>query len=118
MAIPAGDAASGNPIDAFISQKIAYAKAAAAETSAAEAKHFHEKVLPILRNECFRCHGEKSRGGLQLDSRAAALKAGDSELPAVVPGDVEASELIRRIQSHDEAERMPPTGKGLTTEQR
>lgn len=116
-AVPTGLAQSGNPIDAFIAKKIANARAAQAETSLADAKHFHDKVLPILRNECFRCHGEKNRGGLQLDSRAAALKAGDSELPAVVPGDVEASELIRRIQSHDESERMPPTGKGLTAEQ-
>ncbi|MGC3972505.1 MAG: DUF1553 domain-containing protein [Pirellulales bacterium] len=114
---PTGLTKSGNPIDAFLAQKIAHAQAAQAETSLADAKHFHDKVLPILRNECFRCHGEKNRGGLQLDSREAALKAGDSELPAVTPGDVEASELIRRVLSHDESERMPPTGKGLTAEQ-
>ena len=74
------------------------------------AEHFHGKVLPILREQCFRCHGEKDKGGLKLDSREAVLKAGDSEIPAVVPGDLEASELIVRIRSGD----MPPTEEGLS----
>lgn len=46
-----------------------------------------------------------------------ALKAGDSELPAVVPGKSSVSELMRRIRHESEVERMPPTGKGLAPEQ-
>ena len=83
------------------------------EPTLRQAEHFHGKVLPILREHCFRCHGEKDKGGLKLDSREAVLKAGDSEIPAVVPGDLEASELIARIRSGD----MPPTDDGLPKQQ-
>ena len=116
-AVPSSSTNTNQPIDAFLVDKIARAEAAAAGTSPAEAKHFHEKVLPILRNECFRCHGEKDQGGLRLDSRALALKAGDSELPAIVPGKASKSELMRRVRHESEDERMPPTGKGLSAEQ-
>ena len=108
---------SAHPIDAFITAKIERARAASAATDARQAEHFHGKVLPILREHCFRCHGEKDKGGLKLDSREAAFQGGDSEVPAVVPRDLEASELIARIRSDDEGLRMPPTEKGLADEQ-
>ena len=108
--VPAGAA---HPIDAFLAAKIERAVAAAAQTPAAEAKKFHEQVLPILRGECFRCHGEKEKGGLKLDSREAALAGGESKQPAIVPGKAAASELIVRIKHHDEEERMPPKGDPL-----
>ena len=38
------------------------------------------------KHGCFRCHGDKDKGGLKLDSRAAALAGGDSKTPALVPG--------------------------------
>lgn len=102
-----------HPIDAFITSKIERAIAASSGADASQAEHFHDKILPILRENCFRCHGEKDKGGLKLDSRAAALKAGDSEIPAVVPGDLKASELIVRIRDGD----MPPTDDGLPKQQ-
>lgn len=102
-----------HPIDAFITSKIELAVAASAAVDVRQAEHFHGKVLPILREQCFRCHGEKDKGGLKLDSREAVLKAGDSEIPAVVPGDLDASELIARIRSGD----MPPTEEGLSKQQ-
>ncbi len=102
-----------HPIDAFITSKIERAIAASSAGDAIQAEHFHGKILPILRENCFRCHGEKDKGGLKLDSRAAALKAGASEIPAVVPGDLEASELIGRIRDGD----MPPTDDGLPKQQ-
>lgn len=111
------NASAAHPIDAFLADKLNKAKAAAAQTPAAEAQHFHTQVLPILRSECFRCHGEKEQGGLKLDSRAAALKGGDSASPAVVPGDVAASQMIARVRHESDDERMPPTGKGLSPEQ-
>lgn len=72
---PSSSTNTNQPIDAFLVDKIARAEAAAAGASRAEAKHFHEKVLPILRSGFFRCHGEKDQGGLRLDSRTLALKA-------------------------------------------
>lgn len=102
-----------HPIDAFIASKIERAIAESSNADARQAEQFHGKILPILRENCFRCHGEKDKGGLKLDSREAVLKAGDSEIPAVVPGDLNASELIVRIRDGD----MPPTDDGLSTQQ-
>ncbi|QDU63339.1 Planctomycete cytochrome C [Planctomycetes bacterium Pan216] len=100
-------------IDALVASKIEQAIAASTSSDVAETKFFHGEILPILREQCFRCHGEKDKGGLKLDSREAALKAGDSEVPAVVPGDLDASELIVRVQAGD----MPPTEEGLPADQ-
>src|SRR5206468_1164706 len=37
-----------------------------------EIDFFESKVRPVLADQCFRCHsGEKHKGGLRLDSRAA-----------------------------------------------
>ncbi len=102
-----------NPIDRFIEEKIDQAKAASSQNNSASAQHFRRNVFPILRDQCFRCHGEKEQGGLRLNSREAALAAGESEVPAVVPGDPEASELIAQVRSHS----MPPTDEGLSEDQ-
>ncbi|REJ70331.1 MAG: DUF1553 domain-containing protein [Planctomycetota bacterium] len=85
--------------------------AAAAPTAAATlAIDFASEVRPILSSTCFRCHGpdEQTReAGLRLDTREGALGSGGEEGP-IVPGDVAASELIRRITSGEADERMPP----------
>jgi len=107
-------AETAHPVDAFILNRIDEARSAATGQNREGATNFHENVLPILQNECFRCHGEKEKGGLRLNSREAALKAGDSEIPAVIAGDPEASGLITRIMSEDEDIRMPPKGDGLS----
>ena len=112
-AIPSGD---GNPIDLFLAEKMNRALAASAQTSLEEARKFHSEILPILRDECFRCHGEKVKGGLRLNSRADALLAGESDKPAVVPGQPDASELMHRLLTTDTDERMPPQGDGMAAE--
>lgn len=118
-AVPAtAKAEKTHPVDAFLYAKIdkaATGKGAADDSP--EAAHFHQKVLPLLQNQCFRCHGEKDRGDLKLDSRETALLGGDSGIAAVVPGKPMESELIARILTGDESERMPPKGDGLTKEQ-
>lgn len=100
-------------IDYFVGKKIEQAKEAARRTSREESKQFHEELLPILRERCFRCHGEKDNGGLKLDSLGGMLRGGDSEMPAVVAHKPNDSELLRRIRSEHESDRMPPTGSGL-----
>ncbi|MCC9600179.1 DUF1553 domain-containing protein [Stieleria sp. JC731] len=104
---------AGHPIDHFIESKIQKRRQKQTDVDPDLASHFNENVLPILREECFRCHGEKEKGGLRLNSREESLLAGDSEIPAVVPGDVEASELISQIRSGN----MPPTEEGLREDQ-
>ncbi len=72
---------------------------------------FNRDIRPILSDNCFVCHGpdEKERqAGLRLDQRGAATKAAESGAVPIVPGKVEASELIKRVTSTDEAIRMPP----------
>src|SRR5947209_3293224 len=62
---------------------------------------FETDVKPVLAGQCFKCHGpEKQKGGLRLDSRAAALEGGNSG-PAVVPGKSEKSKLIHAAVGTD-----------------
>ena len=107
---------AGHPIDAFVTAKIERALSES-QADTAESKQFYAKVHPILSAQCFRCHAEKEKGGLKLNSRSGALKGGDSGSPAITPGDTAASELIARITSHEEELRMPPQGKGLSKEE-
>ncbi|MFK7822398.1 MAG: DUF1553 domain-containing protein, partial [Planctomycetaceae bacterium] len=67
---------------------------------------------PLLREQCFRCHGDKAQGGLRLTRRESALLSGDSGIAAVVPGKPAESALVARI--HDD---MPPTDEGLSSAQ-
>src|SRR3954451_10083542 len=71
--------------------------AAAAEATPAGVEVFEKKIRPVLAQRCYRCHSARARsvkGGLLLDSRAGALKGGDSG-PAVVPGQPGASLLLK-----------------------
>ncbi|MCA9049910.1 MAG: DUF1549 domain-containing protein, partial [Planctomycetaceae bacterium] len=78
---------------------------------------FVRHVHPVLA-QCIKCHGpEKQQGGLRLDVSNGLIRAGDSGSAAVVPGDASASELIRRVESADHSERMPPEGAPLSVEQ-
>jgi hypothetical protein len=114
---PAVPSTDEHPIDAFLQARIDQALTESAKTPEAEARQFHSEVLPILRDNCFRCHGEKENGGLRLNSREGLLKHGDSGSVAVLPGHPEDSELLRRVQSDSPDERMPPGAAPLTAEQ-
>ncbi len=83
----------------------------AATTAQAGKLDYRRELQPILSEHCFHCHGqdEKTReGGLRLDVREAALKGGESDGAAIVPGKPEASALLARIAAHDD-DVMPPT---------
>ncbi|MFO0928610.1 MAG: PSD1 and planctomycete cytochrome C domain-containing protein [Gemmataceae bacterium] len=59
---------------------------------------FSRDILPLLRRSCVECHGpDRQRGGLRLDSRAAAFRGGDRG-QAILPGDPDRSPLIHRIR--------------------
>ena len=75
----------------------------------AAADDFESAVRPLLAEHCLRCHGpDRQRGGLRLDSRAAALAGGDAG-PALVPGKPAESLLVKAVH-YDELQ-MPPAGK-------
>ena len=71
-----------------------------AEPSKEGLEFFEKKIRPILEENCLMCHGPqgKPQGGLRLDSREGMLSGGKSGEPAVVPGDVEKSKLIKAIR--------------------
>src|SRR5262245_51263581 len=87
------------------------ALAAARSADSAALEHFEKKVRPLLVENCHNCHsaGKKARGKLLLDSRAAALKGGETG-PAIVPGAPEKSLLIKAVSYKHEL-RMPPRTK-------
>jgi hypothetical protein len=69
---------------------------------------FNTQVKPIINKNCISCHGGvKREAGFSLLFRREALQATESGKPAIVPGDADASEMIRRIESDDVEERMP-----------
>jgi hypothetical protein len=83
--------------------------------TASEPVDFARDIRPILSNKCFKCHGpdEATReADLRLDTHAGAVadlggyRAIDVENP-------ESSELLRRVESDDDYERMPPSESGL-----
>jgi len=91
-------------------------------TGADERVRFNRDVLPILANNCLTCHGFENshrEAGLRLDQRDGATAKLESGATAVVPGDVNRSELWLRITTDDPATRMPPSkaGKHLTADQ-
>ena len=76
----------------------------------AEGSEFFEKqIRPLLVKSCLECHGEKAKGGLRLDSRAALLAGGDSG-PAIALGNPDGSPLVHAVR-YDEDPKMPPAGK-------
>lgn len=106
-----------HPIDAFIAARLQQAVPRSGTPAPDQTQLFHGQVLPILRDHCFRCHSRRHSGGLRLNSRESMLHGGDSGLPAVVPGQPAASQLLTRIRSSDDGDRMPPDGTSLTDAQ-
>jgi hypothetical protein len=81
---------------------------------------FEKHIRPVLVERCYDCHNAESeqvKGGLMLDSREGMLKGGASGMPAIVPGDPEASLLIEAIRYENEKLQMPRKGPRLTEEQ-
>ncbi|HIG81281.1 MAG TPA: DUF1549 domain-containing protein, partial [Verrucomicrobiales bacterium] len=67
---------------------------------------FKSDVRAVLKQHCVKCHGgDKTRGGLDLTTRASLLKGGDEGV-VVIPGKAKESLLFRLI-SHLEKPHMP-----------
>ena len=66
---------------------------------------FNRDIRPILSDNCFKCHGpDKQRSGLRLDVADIPV-----EKKAIVPGDPDLSNLIKRVSSTDPEFQMPPS---------
>ena len=69
---------------------------------------FNTQVKPIFNNKCISCHGGvKRKAGFSLLFRSEAMANTESGKPAIIPGEPDKSELIRRITLNDPEERMP-----------
>ncbi len=85
---------------------------AATPASAADVVDFERDVRPIFAEKCTLCHGpDDAKGGLRLtnlDNAGIELESGNR---AIVPGKIDASSLIERINHSDPDEIMPPPDK-------
>ena len=83
--------------------------ASASRPAAAEDGALGGRVEALLAVRCLECHaGQDPQGSLALDSAAAFARGGQTG-PAVVPGDADASLLVRAVRRQDPAvSPMPP----------
>ncbi len=93
-------------VTAVLSSVIGWSMVTAAEPTI----DFDRQIRPILSENCFQCHGPAEQGraaDLRLDTRdGATTKHGDHA--AIVPGQPNVSELVKRIRSADPDVVMPP----------
>ena len=85
----------------------------AAELSdAAKVEFFDNKIYPVLKANCFKCHGakQKLKGEFRVTNRASLLKGGESGA-AINLAKPEESLLLAMISWKDEDHEMPPKKK-------
>ncbi|MEM6963643.1 MAG: c-type cytochrome domain-containing protein [Bacteroidota bacterium] len=87
-------------------------------TSVDSAFVFQHLVQPILEKKCVSCHNQgKQKGQLRMDTPEYLLRGGQHG-PILVAGNLEESEMYRRITLPQENEEfMPPDGKTPLTEE-
>ncbi|MCB1062458.1 MAG: DUF1553 domain-containing protein, partial [Verrucomicrobiae bacterium] len=115
-AIAAKPKSAGEGIDAILEAGWAKTNAELAEVT--DGIRFSDQIKPLLAENCYRCHEEKTKGGLRLSTREGALKGGDSEMAAIVPGKPEESLLLELIHPDAGDDIMPPKGDPLTESDR
>jgi mono/diheme cytochrome c family protein len=101
----AGDAPKTKPDDDVDPPPAPAAQPSVAEEPDTKARATAPSGRAVLAEKCEKCHGSsKKKGGLRVDSLDALLLGGENGA-AVVPGDPESSEIVRRV-------RLPATQKG------
>src|SRR5436305_10297972 len=78
--------------------------------TAAPPVDYDRDVLPVLSDNCYKCHGPDQNArkvDLRLDTKDGAFRVKDGKA-VIVAGKTASSELVRRITSHDPEEMMPP----------
>ena len=94
----------------LVASLLTTASPAAELTEKEKSAFFENEVLPILRDNCFKCHGGKPqvKAAFRITSRDGILEGGELG-PAVDLDDIESSSLIEAI-NYGGLE-MPPNGK-------
>ena len=88
----------------------------ASMVAAAERVDYDRQILPILSDNCYKCHGPDEgarKAHLRLDTKDGAFSVKDGKA-ILVPGKSDQSELIRRITSNDPDQHMPPAASHRT----
>ena len=86
------------------------AEVAAHEDKLPEKIDYNLHIKPILSDRCFKCHGpdkSKVEAGLQLTNSEGATEKLKSGHYAIVAGNINKSELVKRILSNNPEEIMP-----------
>ncbi|GAB3924980.1 DUF1553 domain-containing protein [Larkinella terrae] len=79
---------------------------------------FNTQIKPLLNKNCIACHGGvKKASNFSLLFEHEALAKAKSGKHAIVPGNADASELIRRLSLTDPEERMPLEAPPLKKEE-
>ncbi len=80
--------------------------------------NFSAQVKPILNKKCITCHGGvRRKGGFSVLFRSEALAKTESGKFAIIPGDPDHSELIKRITTKDLEDRMPYKHEPLSADE-
>ena len=88
-------------------------------TNIQEAFVYNDLIEPVFEQKCNQCHNaSKKKGGLRMDTPEMLWKGGKKG-PVLISGDINKSELFKRIKLPlDDKHRMPPKGKvQLTSEE-
>lgn len=79
---------------------------------------YNADIRPIFNNNCIACHGGvKQSGGFSVLFEEEAFRPTESGKLAIIPGEPEQSELIRRVKHSDPEERMPAEHDALAPEE-
>ncbi|MGE0128274.1 MAG: PSD1 and planctomycete cytochrome C domain-containing protein [Blastocatellales bacterium] len=106
-------------IAAIIGSSVALLDGAFARLTSAQSRSidFRRDIEPILRANCYQCHGEKKASArLRLDNKQLAMKGGISGA-AIAPGNSKDSRLMKRILGEGDEARMPIGGDPLKADQ-
>ena len=88
-----------------------------AQFTASGSVDFIRDIQPILRQNCYPCHGAgKASGQLRLHSKSTAFQGGVSG-SVINPGNSKQSLLIQRLQGQKDMPRMPLAGEPLSSQQ-
>ena len=82
---------------------------------------FNDDIRPLLSDRCFKCHGpdeQARKGKVRLDTREGAYRTLSEGRFVIKPGQPDLSEMVRRIDSPDLDERMPPPESNLSLNER
>ncbi len=80
------------------------------DANAQEKVNYQDHIVPIFRNNCFKCHSQDSaKSDLDLSTFGAAMRGGSSG-PGLLSGDPEGSRLFK-LMAHSDEPKMPPNSK-------